>query len=123
MFGTKKISQSFVKAITANFVVAKICNLHDCAALDTAEREIERAATPIEDKNGSAFQSGKLSANVWLRPQIRVKRSNRFVDELHHPDSRLSRGLAQRAPFSPPKVNGNGHDGAVELLPRRWIAR
>jgi hypothetical protein len=117
------ISQPFVELVAADFVVAKISDLHDRTTSDAAEGQVERAATPIENEDRSSVEARQLAAKVRLGTKVSIKGSYRLVNKLHNANAGFSSRFAKGSALRPSEVDGNGEHRSREVMRRCAAAR
>ena len=111
-----QLDETKVETIPADFGVADVKHLDQRPAAEFAKREIERAASPIENQRKATFQPPELLLIVGTPAEVSIERGERFVNELVDVQARLQRSLAQFTASAPLHRDGYGKDGVIEGL-------
>src|SRR5687768_9774515 len=80
----------FIKQIAPDFIRAIVLHLNQPAILDSTQRDVERASTPVEHQCELAIIPAQIVCQVPMRSKMGIERGERLVDKLNDSDACLS---------------------------------
>jgi len=89
------VGDGLVKAVAANSGVALVSDLHQRSAHELAQREIQRAASPVNYERGSILEFRTPALEIRLGSKVAIQSGEWLVNKLMDAKAGLVRRIAQ----------------------------